>query len=137
MSARTLAVSRETGEIIRGTPPCHACRGVFCSIDAGFKFVQLTYCEQHLDTFKAHVVEHPDHHVMGFWFKRKRDGSGGGYCPFFNLVERKCGVYEERPATCRNFDCRACSPQGEFFKRNPDVRALIDQYETLKSTAKP
>jgi uncharacterized protein len=33
-----------------------------------------------------------------------------GVCPMF--VNGKCSIYEDRPATCRNFDCRVFSAAG-------------------------
>lgn len=109
------------------SPPCHACRGVCCSIDAGWKFVQLTPDEAANPRFREVLTVHPEVRVQGFWFKRK--GAGGGYCPFFDITQRKCKIYEQRPQNCRYFDCRECPPQGLFFLRNPDVLSLIQQHQ--------
>jgi len=120
-------INAETGEVLKGAPPCHACRGVCCSTDSGWRFVQLRQDEMTLPLFKARVVTHPEAGVRGFFFLR--NGSGGGYCPYFDLVLRRCKIYEQRPANCREFDCRACQPQGQFFQKNPDVLALIKQHQ--------
>jgi len=52
--------------------------------------------------------------LMGF----REDGS----CPFMN--DRKCGIYAERPQTCRDYDCRIYAAAGLV----PDGhRAVIKQ----------
>lgn len=112
---------------ITSPPPCHACRGVCCSVDAGWRFVQLTDEEYELPLFREVRTVHPEARVKGFWYRKKESGAGGGYCPFFDIGERRCKIYEDRPHNCRAFDCRACRADGPFFKANPDVLSLIKQ----------
>jgi Fe-S-cluster containining protein len=36
----------------------------------------------------------------------RREPDGFGYCTHFDRAGRGCTVYEDRPATCRSYDCR-------------------------------
>lgn len=128
MSAEQLiGFNPNDGSEIRGKPPCGPCGGVCCSVDAGFKFVQLTPREQANPLFREVLTEHPEARVMGFFFRKKNGGAGGGYCPFFNITQHQCRIYDDRPQNCRNYDCRCNFRNGEFFRRNPQVLAIIDQ----------
>lgn len=55
-----------------------------------------------------------DRWLMGF----REDGS----CPFMN--ERKCGIYADRPQTCRDYDCRIYAAAGLVPDGN---RPVIEQ----------
>ncbi len=44
-----------------------------------------------------------------------------GHCPM--LVEERCSIYEDRPRTCRNFDCRVFAAAG--VAPDEDGKALL------------
>jgi Fe-S-cluster containining protein len=46
-----------------------------------------------------------------------------GQCPMF--VDNRCSIYEHRPRTCRNYDCRVFPAAG--FSPDEDDKALITQ----------
>lgn len=46
-----------------------------------------------------------------------------GHCPM--LVDDRCSIYDDRPQTCRNFDCRIFPATG--LAAGDDAKALIDQ----------
>lgn len=60
-----------------------------------------------------------------------------GHCPM--LVDNKCSIYEDRPRTCRSYDCRVFAATGIPVdpQAQPDiaqrVRAWAFQYESEES----
>lgn len=46
-----------------------------------------------------------------------------GHCPM--LKDNKCSIYERRPLTCRQYDCRVLAAAG--FTTNHDKAKLVDQ----------
>jgi hypothetical protein len=55
----------------------------------------------------------------------------GGRCQFLGEDDR-CTIYEDRPLSCREFECVRCynaggvGRHGRFLDLNPDVRVLLD-----------
>jgi Fe-S-cluster containining protein len=56
----------------------------------------------------------------------------GGRCQFLGLDDR-CTIYEDRPQSCREFEClhyynqNGTGRHGRFLKFNPAVRELLDR----------
>ena len=44
-----------------------------------------------------------------------------GYCPFFNLSKRNCGIYQVRPFACRIYYNLGCS---SYYCQNPNDQTL-------------
>jgi len=51
-----------------------------------------------------------------------------GYCPFFNLAKRTCGIYQVRPFACRIYYNLA---QSRYYCQNPNDQTL-ELLESLK-----
>lgn len=86
--------------------------------------MRLTYTERQKDIFKPYVAVHEPTGQQGFFF-----GQEG--CPFLDKMGR-CGIHEDRPDTCRYFDCRAGSVD-DFLHANPNVVKLIKrQFDQLQ-----
>ena len=49
-----------------------------------------------------------------------------GKCPLLDDSTQKCKAYDERPANCREFNCRDCRVDGPFLRANPTVRAMLE-----------
>jgi len=55
-----------------------------------------------------------------------------GRCQFLGLDDR-CTIYEDRPQSCREFECvryynaGGAGRHGRFLELNPDVRELLDR----------
>lgn len=60
------------------------------------------------------------HLVMGY--------NEQGHCPM--LVEEKCSVYEDRPRTCRRYDCRVFAATGiEVEPGLPEINDRVQAWE--------
>ena len=69
-------ISRLSGKLVSTPPPCHACPGICCSVDAGYKFVQLSYTEQQNPIFRKVLTTHKPTGSKGFWFTQAERGQG-------------------------------------------------------------
>lgn len=58
---------------------------------------------------------------------KRRDESG--FCPFFNLARRTCGIYGVRPFACRIYYNTVSS---RYYCQNPDD-AMLQLFDSLKT----
>lgn len=114
-------LNRITGELATEPPPCVPCGGRCCTRKAGYKFVELTYRERLLEVYQPHLATHAPTGKQGFFFLPE---DKGGACPFLTPAG-SCGVYNDRPQTCRNFDCRCQPADAPFFDEMPELLTLI------------
>lgn len=63
--------------------------------------------------------------VLDLLPKRKDDS---GFCPFFNLTRRNCGIYAVRPFACRIYYNSASS---RYYCQNPDD-AMLQLLDSIK-----
>lgn len=51
-----------------------------------------------------------------------------GSCPM--LVENKCSIYEDRPQTCRDYDCRVFAATGVLvdFQTQPEIAHRVSEW---------
>ncbi len=69
------------------------------------------------------------HVLMGY--------NGQGHCPM--LVDGECSIYEDRPQTCRDYDCRVFAATGVPVDRQiqPEIARRVEEwvfsYETEQS----
>ena len=76
-----------------------------------------------------HAPWQPEGHLtMGF--------NEQGHCPM--LVDNKCSIYEARPQTCRDYDCRVFAATGVAVdvKRQPEIAKRVAQWVFEHDSAK-
>lgn len=116
-------------------PPCHGCNAACCRDSGAWPFAVRLFPEDlknpKLNKAKSRWVfphrrwRNPDHLPLKEWVLKFVNGA----CPFLDVVENRCKIYDERPKICREFDCRQCTPFGVFLNANPNVWALLQQTE--------
>ena len=115
----------------KGNVPCGDCVG--CCTSSKFIHIRPTD-KKALDniprnlTFPAPGLP-TGHFLMGYDEK--------GCCPMFN--KGKCSIYDSRPETCRQYDCRALTASGikitdESKEITEKVRSWSFEYSSRKST---
>lgn len=99
---------------------CENCPGYCCTGKSGYIWVS----EQEISNIAACLGENIDGFIsrylvrIGRRFCIKEVKMGGAFCClFFDEKNRRCAIYEERPAQCRTF------PFWQYFKDNPDEAA--------------
>lgn len=55
-------------------------------------------------------------HGRKFAMRRKVDKHYGRICRFFDTEQRRCGIYEARPAVCRSFPGKGRCGYYDFLK---------------------
>lgn len=90
----------------RKTYDCLKCPGYCCS----YPVIDVTKADaariaRHfgLPPDKAETKYFKSAHGHKRIMRRKRDEHFGRICQFFDTVERRCTIYEARPAACRSF----------------------------------
>lgn len=94
---------------------CESCAGNCCIGESGYIWTTpqeildiSNFLEISLDKFYERYLK-----KVKYRFSLKEIEYNGGYrCIFFNLKQKKCEIYEHRPAQCRSF------PFWEHFKTN-------------------
>ena len=54
--------------------------------------------------------------------RKQKDEIFGTVCRFFDMKERRCGVYEARPSTCRSYPYAKTCGYWEFLKFERDLQ---------------
>lgn len=110
------------------TPVCSECPGRCCSNRRWiFGFVRLTMAESEHQALAPHVQ----------WFANPDDPKRGlpymslqPKCPFLQK-DNRCGIYEERPKSCRSYVCHE-DPQIEtYLETRPTHRRLLSRWKVL------
>ena len=55
-----------------------------------------------------------------------------GHCPMF--IDNKCSIYEDRPQTCRSYDCRVFPATGLYEDNKPLILQKAEQWKFTLST---
>jgi Fe-S-cluster containining protein len=113
---------------ILGASPCHLCRANCCKQN-GHDYAVLLRPNEYarFRPFAAHVpIESAGtivwEHILPYV---------NGRCQFLGEDDR-CTIYEQRPASCREFECLRYYNQlgtrrhGRFLEINQDVRRMLD-----------
>lgn len=100
--------------------PCGACTG--CCRSAMFVHVRPSDAGALRRIPKALLFPAPGlprgHKVMGF--------DASGRCPM--LVDDRCSIYEDRPATCREYDCRVFAATGTLPEDQPAIAERVSAW---------
>lgn len=114
---------------ILGASPCGECTANCCKQN-GYEFAVLLR-DGELRRFSAY----------GTWVTFDRDGARrrefvlpyvGGRCQFLGADDR-CMIYDDRPMSCRGFECaaafnaRGVGQHGRFLQLNPDILARLEK----------
>ncbi len=110
-----------------GTVPCGDC--VACCTSSKFIHIRPT------DTDSLNVIPREimfpapglpkGHYLLGY--------NENGCCPMFQ--EGKCSIYESRPETCKQYDCRVFAATGGLTNQeSPDINKQISTWEFGYST---
>jgi Fe-S-cluster containining protein len=114
---------------ILGSSPCHQCHAACCKQN-GHEFAVLLHGEER-QRFAAWSVDVPVQSAGGVVIERViayRDGR----CPFLGEDDR-CTIYEDRPASCRAFECvryfneRGIGEHGPFLQLNERVSRMLQE----------
>ncbi len=97
------------------TSACEGCEGNCCIGESGYIWVNpeeilkiSEFLNLSLDKFYDKYLE-----KIKYRFSLKEIEYNGGYrCVFFDLKEKRCGIYSVRPTQCRSF------PFWDHFKTN-------------------
>lgn len=110
-----------------GTVPCGEC--VACCTSSKFIHIRPTDIESLRVIPKEIMFPAPGlpkgHYLLGY--------NESGYCPMFQ--EGKCAIYEFRPETCKQYDCRVLAATGVLTSQeSPDINKQIRTWEFSYST---
>ena len=109
---------------IVGPSPCEQCDAACCKQSA-WPFAVLLQSDAERQRFRPWStttrLADADGRTSTVQVIAYRDGR----CPFLGDDDR-CGIYDDRPLSCRQFDCTRRFGQDEsFFAANPAVRDLL------------
>ena len=107
---------------ILGASPCHLCVAACCKQN-GHNFSVLLEPAEYA-RFRPFSLEYPVE-TGSFRAIERVIPYRDGRCLFLG-DDDLCTIYEDRPRSCRRFECISAYPQGEFLRRNPHVRAMLD-----------
>lgn len=84
---------------------CTACPGICCSVytEVNISYYDLTRLAVHFGLRVADAQKLYIKPGRGLELRRQQDPLLGETCVFFDTANRRCGVYEARPAVCRNW----------------------------------
>lgn len=105
-----------------GTVPCGEC--IACCTSSKFIHIRPTDIKALSVIPREIMFPAPrlpkGHYLLGY--------SETGYCPMFQ--GGTCSIYEYRPETCRQYDCRALAATGaSLSEESPDIRKQVDTWE--------
>ncbi|MDB5328214.1 MAG: YkgJ family cysteine cluster protein [Phycisphaerales bacterium] len=116
--ARTVRIA------IVGPSPCEQCNAACCKQSA-WPYAVLLQDEDERRRFRPWSTTTLLADADGETKSVQVIGYREGRCPFLGEDDR-CTVYEDRPLSCRQFECTRRFGQDEtFFDRNPAVRTLL------------
>jgi Fe-S-cluster containining protein len=114
---------------ILGQSPCHGCRANCCKQN-GHDYAVLLHPHEYarFRPFSAAITINSNGTPV---FERVLPYTDGR-CQFLDADDR-CTIYEDRPASCRRFECitfynaAGVGKHGRFLELNPDVRQRLEQ----------
>ena len=110
---------------ILGPSPCERCDAACCKQSA-WPFAVLLQGEDECRRFRAWSTFTPLAEADGSVRTAQVIGYQYGRCPFLGDDDR-CGIYDDRPLSCRQFECtKRFGNDATFFAANPRVRALLE-----------
>ncbi len=117
----TKAMSEVMSDEVELEPPCHRCIARCCwQQHSGWPFAVMLEPEDG-DKFDAVAVYHPD--APGKVIPYNENGC----CPFLT-EDNRCGVHDDKPRTCRAFNCT--TGHIVFLSRNPELLALLEEIDS-------
>ena len=114
---------------IVGASPCGSCRANCCRQN-GHEFAVLLRGEE-VRRFAPFAVDVQIERQGGGVVSERVLPYVGGRCQFLG-EDGLCTIYEDRPASCREFECvrffnaEGVGRHGRFLQLNPDVRARLE-----------
>jgi Fe-S-cluster containining protein len=123
-----MPASRRVRVAIVGASPCGACAANCCKQN-GHAFAVLLRGDE-LRRFAAFSVDVPIEQGGRIVTERVLPYADGR-CQFLGSDDR-CAIYEDRPASCREFECvryfnaGGVGRHGRFLELNPDVRGRLE-----------
>ncbi len=97
------------------TSACEECEGNCCIGESGYIWVNPQEALKISEFLNLSLDKFYDKHLkkVKYRFSLKEIEYNGGYrCVFFDLKEKRCGIYSVRPTQCRSF------PFWDHFKTN-------------------
>lgn len=95
---------------------CSTCDGNCCIGESGYIWIQKQEIIALSELLNISIEELGQKYLMKVGYKysiRERQISQNNYaCVFFDLEQKRCGIYEARPSQCRTF------PFWDYFKEN-------------------
>jgi Fe-S-cluster containining protein len=126
-----MPAGRRVRVAIVGASPCGACAANCCKQN-GHEFAVLLRGDEvrRFAAFSTHVrIER----APGDLVTERVLPYADGRCQFLGPDDR-CTIYEDRPASCREFECAryfnagGVGRHGRFLELNPDVRARLESW---------
>jgi Fe-S-cluster containining protein len=116
---------------IIGSSPCHLCHAACCRQN-GHAWAVLLQTDQERRRFAPWAKDVPIQAADGATVWEKVLPYADGKCQFLG-DDSLCAIYEDRPLSCRQFECVSSFNQGGttpgdhglFLKRNPRVLRLL------------
>lgn len=71
------------------------CKAQCCSLHG------ITITEEEWEDFNGRIPTEPNERLQSYEMRRDADG----FCACLHRETRRCGIYEERPQTCRTYHC--------------------------------
>jgi len=97
---------------------CASCQGQCCIGERGYIWIN----KEEIEALAKHLNLGNEEFISKYLFKvgykysiKEVELLNNSYaCCFFNLIEKKCSIYEYRPTQCRSF------PFWDYFKKNKE-----------------
>lgn len=112
--------------------PCGRCHAACCRQN-GHAFAVLLRPDEYR-RFAPYSVSRPFVDAAGRTsVERVLPYTEAGLCQFLDGATNLCTIYDDRPQSCRDFECTRYYHQhgpgrhGQFLELNPAVRALLDE----------
>jgi len=97
---------------------CASCDGNCCIGESGYIWITKNECIKLAELLDISLEELGEKYLFKVGYKyslKEKQISKNNYaCVFFDLIKKKCSIYEARPSQCRTF------PFWEYFLKNKE-----------------
>jgi Fe-S-cluster containining protein len=124
---------------IVGSSPCDQCVAACCKQN-GHAYAVLLQGDAERRRFAAWAADVPVRNADGAVVVEKVLSYRGGRCPFLGDDDR-CTIYQDRPLSCRQFECvrdfnrHGVQKHGRFLELNPAVLEMLSELSPSSAAA--